>query len=229
MMWNFNKSSLVKYYLTWFSFKKGASLLLQTSSMVSAIWELQKPSCLLKTEAFSNSAFSMSCITRSLCATGPHFFITYIFIYLLYVVIKCTHPYCLWHLCCIEVYLGFCCPNSLDVRTVFLYFSKFICIFFHFLYTSFLEVLHFLWKCLGLARSSVVIHAGLLAFLPGGSALEFGGGNPWTLTSYLGPVFPAEDHPMGPFQEDLWKAQSLISWSIGLWSCFLPSSLTSRA
>lgn len=48
-MWNFCKSSLVKYSLIWFSYKKG-SLLLQTSAMVSAIWEPQRPSSLVKTE-----------------------------------------------------------------------------------------------------------------------------------------------------------------------------------
>lgn len=153
--------------------------------MVFAIWKLQRSSCLLKTEAsFSNSAFSMFCITRSLCNSPTFSSPTYS--YLLYVVIKYTYASCLWCPCCIKVYLGFCCPNSLDVWKAFLYSSKFICICFPLLYAFFL--------CLSLARSSIVICAGLLAFLPSGTALEFGGGNLWTLTSYLGPVFPSEGH-----------------------------------
>lgn len=100
---------------------------------------------------------------------------------------------------------------------------------FHPLFASFL--------CLSLARSSLLIHAGLLAFLP---AFVFDGMESsltrmkWSFTmkwnyhsgpSFLGPSFPLRPHLLQLFWTDLWRCQSLFSQNPWLWACFSPSFL----
>lgn len=129
---------------------------------------LRTPEAILSSEdwaSFSNSVFSMSCITRSFCATDPHLFTTYVLICLLNVLTLLGE----------SLTSLTSCPNSLlgclNSVSVFLY-----------IYLSLLPP----FRCfLSVFEFGQKLHddVGLLSFLPGGTALEFGGGNPRTLTS----------------------------------------------
>lgn len=55
----------------------------------------------------------------------------------------------------------------------------------------------------------------------GWTILEFGGADLWKLTISLGSLFSPGPHPVGLFQVGPWMGQILVSWNLGLWSCFL--------
>jgi len=69
--------------------------------------------------------------------------------------------------------------------------------------------------CVCLARSPSFIYVGLLAFLPDFIFSGMGcswAWRRWILISFLGPFFLPGPCPMGLFQVDLWKGQSLRTW-----------------
>lgn len=65
----------------------------------------------------------------------------------------------------------------------------------------------------------------LLAHLLGGLLLSLE--DRWISTSFLGSLAMTGLYPTGFFQTDPWRGNNLLSWSPGLWSCFLSGSLLS--
>lgn len=107
---------------------------------------------------------------------------------------------------------------SFHGQAMSLYSSQVTCPFFHLLYISFL--------CLNSVRSTL-FYAVLLAFLPD---FVFVWIYPswvwkrwWVWNSFLGPLLPPVPYPMGLFQMDLWRSQSLLSCNPVFGSWFLSS------
>lgn len=78
----------------------------------------------------------------------------------------------------------------------------------------------------------IVIYSGLPAFLTG---LLFNkvdvswAESRWSLNNNQLSWAPLQPYPMGLFQAELWRDQSLLSWIPGLWDCFSLFSLPKRS
>ena len=189
-------------------FHQGNDCLAPDFLLGSGAWDSWRLALLVKMEAktaFSTSAFSMSCLTRSPVSLGNgptfslvlHLSLLYLQNPILLPLTSLTRSNFSWAVAVLTV--------SLHAWTVFLCSSLVTCPCFHLLYAS------FLW--LDFVRSSSFIHLCLLAFLLDSlespaqkAALELVD-DPWILTSFLGPFFATGPYAMGLFQAYPWRGQ----------------------